>query len=136
MITVHQAEQLDYLLRGQGRPWHPVAGDRFVIPGRDLDEVFVIADMTIEVADLPTGRLIHFNGTTEWALDSIAATEVLWLPWEHQLRVLLGGDFVSLTRRSEGSHTTYVVTLADASVHLGADPEDAYVAALLASQLP
>ncbi len=102
MITVHRAERLDYLLRGQGRPWIPGAGDRFVIPGRDLDEVFVIADMTIEVADLPSGRLIHFNGTTEWALDSIAAAEVLWLPWEHQLRSLLGDEFVSLTRRVGG----------------------------------
>ena len=29
---------------------------------------------------LASGSVIRFNGTTEWALDSIPAAEVLWLP--------------------------------------------------------
>ena len=127
MITVHVAEQLDHLLRTQGRPWHPTPGDRFVIPGRDLDQVFVVAEMTIEVEDLPTGRQIRFNGTTEWALDSIQADEVLWLPWEHQLRSLLGDRFAALERRPDG----WLVTLVDGTGFVGDDPETAYARAVL-----
>jgi hypothetical protein len=37
-----------------------------------------------------------FNGTTEWALDSIEQEEVVWLPREDQLRTLLGSTFVGL----------------------------------------
>ena len=49
MITPHQAERLDHLLRGQGRSWTPAPGDRFVVPGRDLDDqVFVVSEMTID----------------------------------------------------------------------------------------
>ena len=128
MITTHQAERLDHLLRGQGRPWAPEAGDRFVVPGRDLDDqVFVVSEMTIDVEDLPSGRLVKFNGTTEWALDSLPAADVLWMPWEHQLRGLLGDDLRSLSRDGEG----WRVTLVDGSQHSGADPEEAYAVALL-----
>ena len=128
MITVHEAERLDHLLRSRGRGWEPVAGDRFVIPGRDLDQVFVVSEMTVDVEELPTGRLVRFNGTTEWALDSIAADEVLWVPWEHQLRELLGEAFASLTRLPGA----WVVALDDGTRHVGDDPESAYAAALLA----
>ena len=132
VITTHVAERLDYLLRAQGRPWDPTPGDRFVVPGRDLDQVFVVADMTIEVEELPSGRLVKFNGTTEWALDSIAAAEVLWLPWEHQLRDLLGDDFLALAR-VDGQ---YVVTLADATTYAADEPETAYALALLGPTAP
>ena len=127
MITVRQAERLDHLLREQGRPWVPASGDRFVIPGRDLDQVFVMAEMVVEVAELETGQLISFNGTTEWALDSIPASEVLWMPWEHQLRGLLGERFVALARHE----TSYVVTRVDGTAHVADDPETAYALALL-----
>ena len=40
--------------------------------------------------------MLAFNGTTEWALDSIEVDEAVWLPLEHQLRDLLGDAFVSL----------------------------------------
>ncbi|HQA79043.1 MAG TPA: pilus assembly protein CpaE, partial [Propionicimonas sp.] len=68
MISHEQGRQLRLLVA-----WEPASGDRFVIPGTDLDEVFVIAEMTIEAQDVPGGQIIKFNGTTEWALDSIAA---------------------------------------------------------------
>jgi len=129
VITTHLAERLDYLLRAQGRPWVPAPGDRFSIPGRDLDGVFVLAEMTIEVDDLPSGPLVKFNGTTEWALDSIPAADVLWLPWEHQLRDLLGGSFLSLARTSDG----WVVTLSDGTQHVDEDVETAYALAVLES---
>lgn len=87
----------------------------------------MVADMTIEVDDLPTGRLIKFNGTTEWALDSIDAETVWWIPWEHQLRELLGDRFLSLARQPEG----FVLTLTDGTRYVDTDPELAYANALL-----
>ena len=129
VLTTHLAERLDHHLRGLGRPWDPSPGDRFTIPGRDLDQVFVVAEMTIEVEDLPSGRHVRFNGTTEWALDQIAADEVLWLPWEHQLRSILGPAFLSLARVDE----EYVVTLADGASYAADDVDTAYALAVLGS---
>ena len=71
--------------------WRPASGDRFLVPDRDLDdEVFVVSGMSIEVSDLPSGTEMRFNGTVEWALDSIAQAEVIWLPREDQMRDVLG----------------------------------------------
>ncbi|MEO5851323.1 MAG: pilus assembly protein CpaE [Nocardioides sp.] len=128
MIALSLATRIAGLLDARGQPWQPRSGDRFVFPDRDLDQVFVISEMTIEVVDLPTGRLIRFNGTTEWALDSTPAADVVWLPLEHQLRELVGDRFVALARVPEG----WAVTLADGSRHVADDPEDAYALALLA----
>ncbi|HEX5769698.1 MAG TPA: pilus assembly protein CpaE, partial [Nocardioidaceae bacterium] len=76
MITV----ELAALLRDAGLEWNPASGDRFAIPERDLDgEVFVVSEMTIETQTLETGGIVRFNGTTEWALDSIPQSEVIWL---------------------------------------------------------
>jgi hypothetical protein len=132
VLTPHLAERIDHHLRGLGRPWEPAPGDRFVIPGRDIDDVFVLAEMTIDVEDLPSGRLVRFNGTTEWALDSIPAADVLWLPWEHQLRALLGEAFLSLARVDD----QWVVTLADGAAYAADDPETAYALALLGPAAP
>jgi hypothetical protein len=85
--------------------------------------------MTIETARLPSGLLIRFNGTTEWALDSIEADEVVWLPREEQLRTMLGDRFVALAVADEG----WAVTLTDGSRHVDPDPECAYALAVLAS---
>ena len=95
MICVEVA----HALKEAGLTWKPATGDRFVIPDRDLDDqVFVLSDMTIEVYNVPDGRVIGFNGTTEWALDSVAQDDALWLPREDQLRELLRATFRSLTR--------------------------------------
>ena len=84
-------------LRAAGLVWHPAAGDRFVLAGRDMDaDVFVVSDMVADVHHFPSGPVIGFNGTVEWALDSVEAEEALWLPGEDQLRRLLGGTFRSL----------------------------------------
>lgn len=84
-------------LRAHGLPWAPAIGDRFVIVDRDMDdEVFVLSDMTIEARNYPTGTILAFNGTTEWALDSVAAEGALWLPREQQLRLALGPAFAGL----------------------------------------
>lgn len=121
--------ELAVRLRSAGLPWHPASGDRFTIPGGDLaGDVFVIAEMTIEVQDVPGGnQVIKFNGTTEWALDSIDAARVLWLPREDQLRDALADDFSTLDAVPGG----FAVTLADGSRHLDIDAERAYARAVL-----
>jgi hypothetical protein len=92
------SRQLAADLRDAGLAWSPVKGDWFVIPDRDLDELeFVISDMVIETRRMAFDReLLAFNGTTEWALDSLPASEALWLPREDQLRDVLGEAFMAL----------------------------------------
>ena len=62
------------------------------------DDFFVLSDMTVDVQHTPTGEVIGFTGTTEWALDSIEQRQSVWLPSETQLRELLGGTFRRLAR--------------------------------------
>jgi hypothetical protein len=119
------------MLREAGLPWTPTSGDRFVIPDRDLDDdVFVVSEMTIEPHLLATGGTMRFNGTTEWALDSIPQDEVVWLPHESQLRSLLGERFVRLDAVPDGF---VVVVEAGSGIerHIDIDAERAYARALL-----
>jgi hypothetical protein len=123
VITIEQAGRL----RKAGVLWAPAAGDRFVVPDRDMDDdVFVVSDMTVEVHDYQGSKVIGFNGTTEWALDSIDQREVIWLPREEQLRVLLGDHFTSLEAVPGG----YRVNLTD-STHSAEDAEEAYAKAVI-----
>ncbi len=128
MITRELAETL----AARGLAWEPASGDRFVVPDRDLDdEVFVVSGMSIEVAKLEFGAEMRFNGTVEWALDSIAQAEVIWLPREDQLRAALGEHFVRLESVTGG----YAVVLTGEERHVDIDVERAYARALL-SVLP
>lgn len=129
MLTVELARAL----HEAGMSWHPQRGDAFVVPDRDLDDqVFVLSDMVIEQQDVPGGApILAFNGTTEWALDSLEAHDAVWLPREDQLRDLLGDAFVAL-ERSDGPVGGHVVTLADGSRHVEVDAACAYGRALLA----
>lgn len=117
-------------LRDAGLSWVPERGDRFIVTDRGMDaDVFVLSDMTVETHELPSGTVIGFNGTVEWALDSVRMQEVLWLPRETQLRELLG-NFVRLERSYEG----FAVVLREGSreQRFGhADAECAYASALL-----
>jgi hypothetical protein len=89
--------QLAMRLKAAGLVWHPQPGDRFAVPQPELlGQVFTLSDMTIEVHQRPTGPVLGFNGTTEWALDSVQAADAVWLPAEHQLRELLGAGFRGL----------------------------------------
>jgi hypothetical protein len=133
--------ELAEALRRAGLVWRPASGDRFLVPDRDLDDqVFVVSGMAIEVSDLPTGAEMRFNGTVEWALDSIAQSEVIWLPREEQLRAALGDRFLRL-ERLDASTAGYavVISAADGSGaeerHVDIDTERAYARALL-SALP
>ena len=98
------SRELALALREAGLTWHPESGDRFQL---DLAEnveaeveadVFTVSEMTIEARRYPTGTILAFNGTTEWALDSVALADAVWLPREDQLRELLRARFRSLTR--------------------------------------
>ena len=87
------------LLHQSGVLWEPSAGDRFVIEAELLsDEVFWVSSLTVEPQHFADQTVLGFNGTTEWALDSVDQEETLWLPSEHQLRALLRGSFRSLER--------------------------------------
>jgi hypothetical protein len=120
-------------LRDAGVPWRPVRGDRFVVPDREMDDqVFVVSDMVVEVHELPSGPLLRFNGTTEWALDSIEQHEVVWLPREEQLRELLGDAFRALEATPGG----FIVRVELAGLeerHIDIDAECALARAVLAA---
>lgn len=132
MLTLDLARQL----HAAGVVWTPAPGDRFVVPDRDMDdEIFVVSDMTVEVHDFPTGKVIGFNGTTEWALDSLAHGDVVWLPREDQLRDLLGEEFARLETVPGGF--AVVTTSRDRERrHLDIDAERAYARAVLGVREP
>jgi hypothetical protein len=121
-------------LRAAGVVWRPADGDRFVVPDCGMDDVvFTVSDMTVEVREVPSvGRLIAFNGTTEWALDSVLQHEVIWLPGEPQLRELLGDAFVKLERDGETYRCHARVAGTDV-VFASSDAAEAYCLALLES---
>ena len=128
MITHQQAVEL----AARGLRWQPDSGDRFFVPDRDLDdEVFVVSGMSVEVSDLPSGAEMRFNGTVEWALDSIAQEEVIWLPREDQMREALGERFLRL-ERLEPVTGGFAVVLTGDERHVDIDAERAYARALLA----
>ena len=105
MISTGLARQL----RDAGLRWKPLSGDRFQIDRPELDaDVFTISDLMIEPHEHSTGTVLGFNGTTEWALDSVDVADALWLPREDQLRDLLRGAF----RRLERDDEQYRVVLA------------------------
>jgi hypothetical protein len=124
---MHIARQL----KGAGLIWKPRLGDRFAVPDRDLDnEMFVLSNMTIQVHDRPEGRVIGFNGTTEWALDDVEIDETVWLPREDQLRELLGGTFRAL-ERDDSSYRVHIDLLGESLTFPGTSAEEAYAGALL-----
>jgi hypothetical protein len=129
VITVELATRL----RDAGLVWTPASGDRFAIPDRDLDgQVFVVSEMTIDTQELPTGAVMKFNGTTEWALDSIAQDEVIWLPHEAQLRDLIGPAFRRLEPAGSGFAVEAVARDGSPIRELDVDAERAYARVLLA----
>lgn len=118
-------------LRDAGLVWHPKPGDRFQLDEPEFDaDVFTVSEMTVEAREYSTGSILAFNGTTEWALDSVAQEDALWLPLEHQLRELLRGGFRSL-RRLDDTHEVEVVIGGEARTFTHPEPADAYALAVL-----
>lgn len=128
MITVQLARDL----LAAGVLWQPAAGDRFVIDAELLtEEIFWISHLTVEVHHYGGQSVLGFNGTTEWALDSVTLDQALWLPREDQLRELLGDRLESVQRLDDGWEITYAVRPGYVqSVH-DADLECAYARAVL-----
>ena len=125
--------ELALALRQAGVAWSPRPGDAFVVPDREFDDqVFVLSDMVVQTVTLPDGPpILAFNGTTEWALDSLEAHEAVWLPREDQLRTLLGAAFEAL-EPVPGPPEGYAVTAAGER-HVDVTAEAAYARALLAT---
>ena len=120
-------------LERSGLPWSPARGDRFVVPDRDMDdEVFVVSDFTVDAHEAPSGLVFGFNGTTEWALDSLKSSQVLWLPREEQLRERLGPRFRRLMATSAGWSVVVAEGLEEREF-VDDDVESAYARALLGS---
>ena len=127
MISRDLAQRLSTLLT-----WQPVNADRFFIPQPEMgDSVFTVSDMVVELREHNGHSTLHFNCTTEWALDSVETEDAVWLPREDQLRQQLGDAFLSLDKISDG----YVVSVrGPAGAHHTegtAEAEDAYALALL-----
>ena len=115
-------------LADAGILWEPQPGDRFAISSAELTgDLFWISDLTIEVHHYQDETVLGFNGTTEWALDSVPLDKAVWLPREDQLRDALRERFTSLAAAGAG----YAVTLTDGSRHLDIDAERAYARAVL-----
>ena len=125
--------ELALALRDAGLRWEPCAADAFAVPDRDLDdEVFVLSDMVVETLRPSDGPpILAFNGTTEWALDSLEADEAVWLPREDQLRWVLGDGF-ELLERVPGEPGGYAVT-ARGVRYVDVTAEAAYARAVLAT---
>jgi hypothetical protein len=129
-------------LRDAGLAWVPVSGDSFQLAPDNENvadfegDVFTVSDMTIEAHQFSTGTVLGFNGTTEWALDSVALDDALWLPREDQLRELLRGTFHSLLREvgDDGLVRYTVRALIDDrdAAFQSDDPTEAYGLAVLA----
>ena len=119
-------------LRDAGLVWHPADGDQFRIAAPELaGDVFTVSTMTIEAHEFPTGTILGFNGTTEWALDSVAIEDALWLPREDQLRTLLRSSFRAL-RQVDDAYEVEIETLGRRQTFADPEPADAYGQALLA----
>jgi hypothetical protein len=103
------SRELAVALKRAGLVWHPASGDRFQLDLPDQVEpefeaqIFTVSEMTIESHRTPSGStILGFNGTTEWALDSVSLGDAVWLPREDQLRELLRGSFRALRRLADG----------------------------------
>jgi hypothetical protein len=140
MISIELARAL----RDSDLAWRPVRGDNFCIDRVEADaEIYTLSDMTVEAHEFSSGTVLGFNGTTEWALDSVALDDALWLPREDQLRELLGAAFRTL-ERVESTEAIGAATIDASAYRLTAlvsgqprafeapDAADAYARALLA----
>ena len=127
MISVELARSL----AEAGLLWTPAPGDRFTIDQPNVvGEVFWISHLTIDVHTFHGQPLLGFNGTTEWALDSVTLDTALWLPREDQLRELVG-DRLRRLARDDGQWLVEVDSDRVRGVFRDPDAECAYAEALL-----
>jgi hypothetical protein len=95
--------ELARALRTAGLTWRPSAGDSFIVDQPDMQgQSFHLSDLTVDLHSFRGEQLLGFNGTVEWALDSVTLDQALWLPHEHQLREALGAAFERLESVADG----------------------------------
>ncbi len=129
--------QLALQLKEAGLPWQPSKRDNFTLPHSDLShEIFTITDRTTLVERFSGEWTVTFHGTTEWALDLVLLSDLVWLPSETQLReaiqLRLSGEqpMVTLEWRLEGYRCKLVHFDQQYSFD-GVTAEEAYAHALL-----
>ncbi len=134
MISLETARQL----KAAGMQWQPRLNDYFAIPDRGMDErIFVISDLLATVEMLRGRRVVAFQGASEWALDNLVLEEVIWMPREDQLRLLLESALIETGRpelRLDGGLGGYTCTIQPAGrayTFQSRLAEEAYAAALL-----
>ncbi len=94
----------------------------------------MVSDMSIEPRrSVGQENELAFNGTVEWALDSIVKDEVVWVPTEGQLRELLGEHFIALLREDDGSYACVIRLRQESTTFTGATAAESYAEALLAT---
>lgn len=134
MLSLSLARQL----KQAGLEWQPRLYDYFAIPDREMDErIFVISDLLATLETLQGELVVAFQGASEWALDDLAAGELVWLPREDQLRQALeaallarGRSQIRLDCGLSGCRCT-IQPGEQALTFRGEDAGQAYAAALL-----
>ena len=77
MISLEVARKL----KDAGLVWRPKHHDFFGIPDRGMDDaVFVLSDVQVTIERIQGYEVVAFHGASEWALDSLIASEAIWLP--------------------------------------------------------
>jgi len=120
-------------LRGAGLAWQPMERDCFTIPDGQFDgKVFSLNEQPALIELLHGYPAITFHGSTEWALDHLYTSEVVWLPTETQLREkiahLIGLDVPFVLDRISTGYTCH----AAAHTADGMNADEAYAKTLLA----
>lgn len=133
MISLALARQLN----GAGLHWEPAVGDQFSVADVGLDDkVFVISEQTAFLQNIHGKPLITFHGNPEWALDHVAPGDVVWLPTETQLRLLIAErlplDAELRLSRSNDGYTCTIGLRGNRQSFTATEGEDAYGMALLA----
>lgn len=131
MISLSLAQKL----KKAGLVWHANNNDFFAIPDRGMDDrVFVLSDMMSYLDVFRGWPVVTFHGSSEWALDYILTTEVVWLPTETQLRETLIDKLEqkTVTLLYEDGTYTCLVNLAGQELQFPSSlASDAYGLALL-----
>jgi hypothetical protein len=134
MISLDTAQAL----KSAGLVWKPALLDFFGVPDRQMDEkVFVISDVLVTVEMMQGMEVVAFQGASEWALDSLIASEAVWIPTETQLREALEGILLASGRpelRLSSTLSGYLCEFTFGGQHhsfQSSNASDAYVRGLL-----
>jgi len=132
MISLELAQRL----RQAGLAWRPAEGDTFALPDRQMDsQVFVISAQPALLQLYNGSPVVTFHGSSEWALDYVFLSEVVWVPSETQLRealaAALGHEAALALERAPGGYRCAFGPPGQRRETFAADAESAYALALL-----